>query len=128
MRFPIWEKDDFFQFGGERIDMDPAVVDVKEQELPLFYGYVFHVDPIGKVTDIRLEGGEITGEVEFYDNGKDFALLMLPTGDYPAMCRLGGYYMEVSRGATRVSACTLKAVSVMLMQNTPGWADKPHNT
>lgn len=137
MRLPIWQKDDFFQFiGGDRIDMDPSVVIISDQDLPLVYGYNFNsVDAvIGHVADVRLEGEEIIGDVNFFDEKNGFeTLLGTDESQQEPLCRLGGYYLKVEKRRVApdreiVISCELKAVSIMMMQNTPGWGATVRNT
>lgn len=114
MRRPIWKKEDFFLIGGQRIDMDPAVVELKDG-LPLVWGYDFERQPIGKVNDIRFEDGEITGDVELFDQALEEVLLE------SGSCRLGGFYKSVEKNedGTVVLKASLKAVSVVLLANMP---------
>lgn len=102
IRRPIWKKDDYFQQNG--IDMDADVVDLIE-EVPLFWNFD-HTMVIGRVTAIRLEDGEITGEVQTIDDYVD----MLSGG-----CRLGGAYnyVQMNEDGTRVLKTTLTSVSVV---------------
>lgn len=126
MRYPIWKKEDFFSFvNGPRIDMDPAVVVIPE-ECVLGWNYDLARDPIGKVTDIRLEDGEITGEVTFFDSNEKYEQFLTPEKEgFEALCRLGGYYTDVKKLGTaknqRVTSCDLRAVFMMMMDHTPGW-------
>lgn len=108
----IWEKDDFFILGLQRIDMDPAVVKL-EQDLPLVYGYDWSGELLGKVTDVRLEDGVISGEVEVFDETLEEA--------WEGHCRLGGYYLDVFKNedGTQVLSATLKGVSYIMNANSP---------
>jgi len=122
MRHPIWKKDDFFIIGGERIDMDAEAVELPD-EAYLFWGYN-HGDPAGpygKVTEMRVEDGEVTGELTVWD----------PTWDDNTMedinCRLGGYFTHVEKrtdldGSNAVvTKCHLRAVSVVMLADTPSY-------
>lgn len=108
MRYTIWLKDDSFEVEGERIEMDPSVVVIEQQySLPLAYNYNYDKGSVGKVEDVRVEDGEITGEVTFFEPTwndemvKDLGL------------RLGGYYTDVeySEDGTKILSCELKGVS-----------------
>lgn len=116
MRYPIWKKDDFFEIAGWRMDMDATVVEFSD-ELLLTWMYNWDGDPVGKVIDVRLEDGEITGEVEFFDPKWDDSKMDI------LKCRLGGYYTGVEKtvGKERITKCRLRAVSVMLLDQTPGF-------
>lgn len=115
MRHPIWKKDDFFVVGNQRIDMDPAVVELPEQT-SLSWGFDYNDarGPYGHVTDIRLEDGEITGELTVFD----------PTWDDNTLkdlnCRLGGFYNGVERKSDLdgsnaiVTKCILREVSIIM--------------
>lgn len=118
MRHKIWTKDDFFEIGGQRIDMDPAVVELPESTM-LSWNYNFGdpAGPYGEVTDIRLEDGEITGELRVFD----------PTWDDGTMAdlnvRLGGYFTNVDKieigGRYRVIRCKLREVSIFPLPLQP---------
>lgn len=121
-RIKIWEKDDFFLIGGERKDMDPEVVSIYSDPLPLVWQYNFE-KAYASVRDIRIEDGEITGEI--FDWNAEVALghieTLLEAGDI----RFGGYYNEVKErkdgGHTQVTSCSLKAVSIVLAASMPGF-------
>lgn len=123
VRYPIWKEDDYFHFvDGPRIDMDPSVVELPE-ESPLVWQYRMEKPPVGVVTDIRLEGEEITGEVEFFDTAEG----AMVKDEMDKTLRLGGYYSDVKKKIITpgkqevVTKCTLRCVSVMLLTLTPGW-------
>lgn len=65
MRMHIWKSTDWF---GE--PKNPTYLNVDgvqvESEVPLCYHFNHTKPPIGTVTDIRVEDGEITGEVNFF--------------------------------------------------------------
>lgn len=109
MRYDIWKKDDFFKLGDQRIDMDPACVELPE-EAHLSWNFDWGAGPYGKVTDIRLEDGVISGEFTFYDpTWLDEAL---PEEFF----RMGGYYRNIEKNhdGTVVTKCRLHAVAVVL--------------
>lgn len=118
MRHPIWLKDDYFQLGATKIEMDPAVVELPEEPIVLTWLYRWEEAPLGSVTDLRLEDGEITGEVKWADNkGAQSAKALLEHGDL----RLGGYYTEVVRKDNLVLQCRLRAVAtIMSFGSNPG--------
>jgi len=115
MRYPIWEKDDFFQVGEDRYDMDPSIVTWEEKALSLSWEFNHQQLPKGRVEDIRLEEGEITGEVIFTDPQitdemiKDLGL------------RFGGYYTPVEKENGVVTKARLRAVSLVFAK--PGAAN-----
>lgn len=114
MRYKIWEKDDFFLVGGERTDMDPSVVELPDETI-LEYGFNYNTKPLGRVSDIRLEDGEITGEVEFWEptlSDETFAKLD---------CRLAGYYNNVYQKNGNVTGCSLRSVSMIPWTSSPGY-------
>lgn len=119
IRHNIWEKDDFFRVGGQRIDMDPAVVTLPE-EAPLTWNFDWNKTPIGQCFDIRLEDGVISCGVVWIaptlndDTPKDLGV------------RFGGYYHQVVKetdkeGNVKVTACVLKGVSLFPLSFTPGF-------
>lgn len=117
MRERIWKKNDYFQISGKRIEMDPLIVELPE-EAPLTYYYNWASDPVGKVTELRLEDGEITGEVEVFDHEFDEETLD------KLGCRLGGYYRSVTYDDDRqssVKSAKLVGVSFVLKHLMPGW-------
>lgn len=117
MRYAIWKKEDFFEVSPEliRIDMDPSVVELGE-DLSVSYRFNHNDPPLGKVTDVRLEDGEISGEVEFFD----------PTWDDETMeqlkCRLGGYYSKVMKNdeGNVILSAKLLGVSIVPEWDIPG--------
>lgn len=120
-RIKIWEKDDFFQISSERKDMDPAVVQLPEEGIPLAWQYNWE-KTYGVVRDIRLEDGEITGEVEFFDKHHQAQVeALLKHGDV----RYGGYYSEVKErkdgNVSTVTECRLRAVAIVMNHTMPGW-------
>lgn len=122
VRHPIWKKEDFFQFiGGERIDMDPAVVQLPEKPSPVVWN--FNWDSVNNgsamASDFRLEDGEITAEIEWRaEHMNDDMIEELGI-------RFGGYYTGVEKRGNTVTKCELKGVSLMFLHNTPGWKAVP---
>lgn len=115
MRHKIWEKDDHFEVGGKRVDMDPSVVELPEEaHLVWEFNWDDKRGPYGSVTDIRLEDGEITAKIKFFDPSWDEELLK--------SCRFAGYYTKVEKNAegSQVTKCKLKGVSVVPISNVPG--------
>jgi hypothetical protein len=115
MRYPIWEKDDFFQVGEVRYDMDPAIVTWDEDKLPLTWLFNHQDLPRGHVKDIRLEDGEITGEIVFTDPQITDELIR------EANLRFGGYYTPVEKENGVVTKARLRAVSIVMAK--PGGAN-----
>ena len=111
MRHKIWKKGDFFEIGGERIDMDPAVVEIPDSVHGFWvvWNFDYNKKPIGKFHDVRLEDGEITGTVEWFEKTLN--------DDSPEdlFCRFGGYYSHVEKNedSTVVTKCFLRAVSLI---------------
>lgn len=114
MRYPIWKKDDYFHHHmSHRIDMDPAVVELPDKPVPLTWQYDWERPPIGMVTDVKFEDGEISGEIEWLTvNGETWTDEMFEELEV----RLGGFYTKVYKSADNkhVTACYLQAVSIML--------------
>ena len=93
--------------------MDAAVVRLPE-EAPIVWMNEFEKDPIGKVTNIYLEDGEITGEAEWFgEQWSDQAVSDLK-------CRLGGFYSNVTHNEGRVVLAELKACSLVTEAQMPG--------
>lgn len=92
MRYPIWKKDDEIQNRPKKTILDPNAVTLPDS-VPLTWNFnrSSHGREVhGVVTDIRVEDGEITGEVEFYE--PNYMQELLDEGD----ARLGGYYSGIS--------------------------------
>lgn len=118
MRHAIWEADDFFLLAGKRIDMDPVVVELKAEPLPIVWGSNFTPENIlGNISGIRIENGKMTGEVEWTTEKMDDEKLK------EFKCRLGGFYNNVIKNpkGDQVLGCTLRCVSVMFLAQTPGF-------
>lgn len=114
MKHKIWKKEDFFLISDERIDMDPAVVELVDG-IPLVWNFDFNRAPYAWVNDIELIDGEIIGEVEWIDPHNYEQ--MIKDGDI----RLGGYYTQVEKsedGAT-VIKCLLKGASLVVSSSMP---------
>lgn len=115
MRYPILKKDDTFAVGFERIAMDPNVVELPEM-VSLWWNHNYDDlrGPYGTLTDLRVEDGEITGELRVYD----------PTWTDETMqdigCRLHGCFTNIAFESnldtkeSHIAGCKLRAVSVML--------------
>jgi hypothetical protein len=117
MRYPIWEKDDYFQVGDERFDMDPSIVTWEDDVLPLSWNFSHQENPRGSVRDIRLEEGEITGEVAFTD--PTITDEMIKEWDL----RFGGYYTGIEKADGVVTKARLRAVSLVMAK--PGNPEFP---
>lgn len=115
MRRKIWEKDDFFQMGGERIDMDPSVVEI-EQGIPVVWGYNWTQTPAGRFFDIRIEDGEITGEIEWFSDNEKYETLL-----DDGVIRFGGYFTKVERNedGSVVTKCCLSGVALLPISVMP---------
>lgn len=126
MRYPIWEKDDFFLQGDTRIDMNPNVVKLLEKPIPLVWNFKLDEvgDKYGEVGKIRIENGEITGEFTFNEGG--------PINDESIKgmdVRFGGWYKDVEKRAKKVkdkedpretvTSCTLQAVAIVMNAGFP---------
>lgn len=117
MRFNIFEEGDFFMIGGVRRDMDPIVVECENEPLPIIYGYDFAGNYYGRISDIRIENGNLTGEVEWLDPALD-------DGSLERMgMRLGGYYIDVEErkegGKITVTKATLAGVAMVMKDEVP---------
>lgn len=132
MRLPIWKKDDIFEIGARRIDMDPAVVELPEGVTPLTWNYQDDTI-IGKVNNIRLEDGEILGDLEIKDDVRYEMIDGVPTGVivgttrsliyemiHHGDVRLGGFYSNIEQKNDRVLKAKLRSVSVILEWKNPG--------
>lgn len=110
MRKRIWHENDFFPNMGKRLDMDPRVVTLPSDKVPLFWN--FNQEKLyGWVTNVQLEDGEIWGDLEFKDNNDEESVEELFENDD---VRLGGYYADVEERAKQVTKCTLRSVSLVL--------------
>lgn len=111
-RHKIWEKDDFFLIGGERIDMNPDVVKIPEDRVVLTWGFSFDNDEyiLGWAHDIKLEGEEITCLLDLNDKALGLDEL-LDKKDV----RLGGFYNRIekhtdAKGGVHCIDATLRSV------------------
>ncbi len=121
----IWAKDDYFErkFTPDdgsaesytKIQMDPNVVKLPDDDIPISIGFNHDVPPIGKMTDVRLADGSITGEVFWFDpeEGKGYDEL-LESGELV----FGGYYGKVVQTTgdvkdERVMSCELRGASMV---------------
>lgn len=111
----IWAKDDYFDHGDIRIDMDPSVVKLPEDSIPIVIGFNWADLPVGNITDLRLEDGEITGEVFWADKDqKNHCETLVESGDM----FFGGYYNHVVQTTgknvkKRVLSCELLAAGLV---------------
>ena len=113
MRGVIWEKDDFFPYNEGRLDMDPVIVEIPDKEIPLSEGFDHNRQPIGKVDDIRLEDGEITGDLTFFGGEYQDRYVNLSKD---GLVRLGGFYLgvELDDEKKNVLSCRLASVAVVV--------------
>lgn len=124
MKIKIWQEDDYFNFlGGPRIDMDPIVVECKEEPLPLTWNFDWEREPIGLVSNIRIEDGELVGDLEWIEGNTDFNDEKWET--FKEFCRFGGYYSHVVRkvlsdGQEHVASGVLAGVSIVMKSKMPG--------
>lgn len=124
MRYKIWEKDDFFKFMGNDtiIDMDPIVVQLRQEPVAVVPNFNYEKPPLGWASDIRIEDGDLTCVIEWTEESglaKNQDLV-----DEGGAWRLGGYYTEVvreevSEGREIVTSCVLKAISLVLQSAMP---------
>lgn len=122
----IWEKDDFFMIGGKRKDMDPAVVEIKDEAIPLVWNYDWSRPPIGWCTNVRLEDGEIVCAIAWVPPGPDYNGPALRDESVEELyCRIGGYYTEIEEkregGKTIVTKATLQGAGMVMNQYMPGF-------
>lgn len=135
-RLPIWKKDDYFPAPEGRIDMDPAVVDIDEDKKYLL-SWMYNWDVrsiVGTVSNVRLEDGEILGDIEIKDKLRyervDDVLTGILDESYPKELekmlrneevRLGGFYtgVQLNEDKTQVLSCNLETVAVILMPIYP---------
>lgn len=119
MREVIWGVGDYFQVGGKRYDMNAEVVEPPDEGVPLVWNFNYEKPPVGRVEDIRVEDGELTGEVVFL--GKD-ALDDEMWETIKRDFRLGGHFAGVKykhEKSTVVTECSIKAVSIVLKSQVP---------
>ena len=119
MRYNIWEKDDFFLVGEQRIDMDPMVVELLP-ELHLTWQFDWDREPCGRVTNINTIDGVISGEIEFFDpNWTDKTMDDLK-------CRIGGYYIGVEKSpdGSQVLKASLAGASIITRDSAPSTREK----
>lgn len=108
MRYPILKKDDVLRTQDVDIQIDAEGIEIPERA-PLTWNYDYTGGPYGYVDDIRLEDGEITGELMVTD----------PTWNDKTMedygYRLAGFYTDMvkSRDGLTITSCTLRAVAVV---------------
>jgi hypothetical protein len=135
MRHPIWKKDDVFTLvEGDHTDtrvrmiyMDGEIVQLPEEPLPLTWNFDWTMKSEGRVMDLRCEDGEITGEVEFFEDSQIKKMLEGVKGEQTDLeklaqmeIRLGGYYGDVVRkediidGIEHVMEATLRGVSFFI--------------
>lgn len=113
MRHPILKKTDTFTHSHAKLD--PNVVELPEM-VSVWWNHDFGDirGPYGTITDLRVEDGELTGELNSFD----------PTWNDNTMedinCRLAGYFTDVAwhsdlDGSNAViTKCALRAVSVIM--------------
>lgn len=125
MKIKIWESDDYFlPIGLERIDMDPAVVRILDDVIPLSWGFYDNGILFGTVSDIRLEDGELVGEATFTNQDKKADIVRLLE---EGLIRFGGYYGSIERtqeldgSGSRIVSCDLRSVGIVKIQNMPGF-------
>jgi hypothetical protein len=120
----IWEKDDFFGFiGGPRYDMDVTAIECPGEKVPLTWQFEFDRAPAGIVSNIRVEDGEVVGDLKMYNNNRFDALFL---DGLKEDFRFGGYYSGVifNDEKTIVTKCVLRAVSIVFKSNMPGAKEK----
>jgi len=117
----VWQKDDFFQpRGRKRIDMDPTVVELPEERVPLMWNFDQN-SVYGYADNFKLEEGEITCDLNFFNEqeAEHFEAL-----DSNGDTRIGGYYsglIYTDETESHIESCKLKGVSVVLTANMPGY-------
>lgn len=119
MRYAIWEEDDYFQpIHQKRIEMDPAVVEIPEGMVCDLIWQYDSTKIYGKISDVKLVDGEISGEVVFHDD-KELNDQMMDE----LRLRLGGFYTRVVKEpdgeVERITACELSGVSIVPIFTMP---------
>lgn len=108
MRRVIWKSTDFFQLS-HRVVMDPIVVEAYQEPLPVYASYSpSEANAIGWVSDLRIENGDLTGEVDWDADG------MLADEIFDAInVRLSGaYYLEIDEADECVERAVLAYVNL----------------
>lgn len=132
MRYDIWKKDDFFPGpDGQRIEMDADVVEIKYDPVPLAWGYNLDEMAIGRVSDIRVEDGNLTGEVWWSEKQTYLDDEFMKTIDRDF--RFGGFFSDIVKvtaadgSYSRVIKATLRSVSIVLYAANPGASLEDHD-
>lgn len=134
MRHPIWKKNDFFEPRDlPPLNMNADVINFDPEGVPLVTNFNFATPDavVGTVIDLEVEDGELTGEVVYRCDSRGNQYLpgdpLQPTLDpakeapEPARYRLGGYFSHVQKEGTQIVSCELRAVSLIPIEDTPGW-------
>lgn len=116
MRHAIWTGEDHFSLQGRpRYNMHASAVTTKREVLSVLFEFD-QTKPIGKATNIRIEGDEVTAEIHwaYPDLYNDEILEEL---DY----RLAGGYLalEWTEDTTTITKSELKYISVCPIRDVP---------
>ena len=115
MRRAIWKSTDFFMLGDKRYDMDAVVIDTRQEPLPIYPRFDQQMTrPMGCVSDLRIEDGDFTGEVEWLED----AMLCDEIFDALPIRMAGSYMVESTENV--VERATLLYVTVVPIDETPG--------
>lgn len=118
-RYKIFDKvkHRIFYIGGQQAKMDPNVVALPDKT-PLTVNFNWALpEPLGWITDIKVEDGDITGVVVLHkDSGVEEML------DNEAV-ELGGYYINIEKTEEGdfviVTKATLRGVSIVFNEGYP---------
>lgn len=123
MRHIIWHQDDYFTKGEgelyEKIEMDPNVVELPTEPIPVTISFQFDRASIGEMVDVRLEDGHITGEVN-WDPTEGFSDALIESDDLV----FGGFYDQVEKTETEILSARLAGVGVLIHSEIPSRARK----
>lgn len=123
MRYVIWDKGDYFEdnFGGDeltRYTMESAVVELPSDPIPLTFWFD-NVEPVGRVVDIRLEDGDITGEIVWAPDSP-----ISDEGVKDSNLVFSGGYRDVERAGTVIFNAALFMVAVLPRKDVPSRRDQ----
>lgn len=122
MRHPIWKSTDFFATGPNdegRIDMKVEAIEVPDREIQVYGKFFSDLPPLGHITDIKIEDGDLTGEVTWFNQNYDDML------GKDKVVRLGGHYDNTVVGNTgdgnRCTSARLTSVALVPINDMPGY-------
>lgn len=125
MKITIWKRDDFLRLiGTARIDMDAEAVVLPTEGVPLTMDFDYQKPPIGKVENVRVEDGEVVGDVTWFEHSEITDEIWEDW--YEDLYRFAGYYSGVQpyeldyENGDRITSARLRVVSIVSKVNVPG--------